>query len=1228
VRLPSYAFQRRRYWLQAPVVGVGDVVAAGQVSAGHPLLGAEVPLAEGLGRLFTGRLSLETHPWLADHAVVGAVLLPGTAFLELALHAGAQAECELVRELALEVPLVLPKQGGMQIQVTLGEADETGARSVSVYSRPEDVTEAPELERVWTRHATGFLGASAGGAPGQPELDEWTSRGGGGERWEGDVVWPPAGARQLDVDGMYDRLAEQGLQYGPVFQGLRSVWAEGDTVYAEVGLPEEQTAAAGLFGVHPALLDAALHGAGFAASGRTGDASPKDGMWLPFLWREVTLFTAGASCLRVCMSTNGEDALSLRAMDEEGALVATVGELIVRPVSSEQLATAEGANQKSLFGVQWSTMPASVGASADLPGGWAVLSLAGDDRLAGLLGGVGMPCARVYEDLEMLIAGMNSGEPAPEVLLVDCTWGAEAHDVVGTAHASARRLLSLVQAWLEDERFLGCRFVTVTQGAVAVESKEPVPGLANAPIWGLLRSAQSEHPGRFVLIDVDGRQDSWRVLPTALTAAVVSEEPQLAVRGGVPRVPRLVRRRVPAGEDGSGPGRVSFDTDGTVLITGGTGDLGGLLARHLAAEHGVRHLMLVSRQGPAAPGASELEAELLDLGAQVSILACDVTDRTGVAELLESISADHRLCAVVHAAGVLEDDSIEALTAKGLDLVLAAKVDAAWHLHELTEHLDLSAFVLFSSASGLLGSPGQGSHAAANVFLDTLAAHRGAHGLEAISMAWGLWRQADGDAAHLSESDVSRMARMGIRALSSEQGLGLFEAACMSGETLAVPADLDMTGLRVLAEHGVIPPLLRGLVRKPARAQADAAKGALARRVAGVSDSERVQLVLEAVVAQVAAVLGYASAEEIDPQQAFLELGFDSLAALHLRNQLNTVAKLHLPATIVFDCPTPVALAARLNEELALRGEAGEDRLGSTEVQLAGAQPVESWGENTISSLLRQARDSGMIEEFMELLVTASKFRPVFAIPGEVDQTPAPVQLRNGAKRLDGAVSPALICIPSILAMSGPHQFVKLAKTLDGPSRVLSLPVPGFVGRERLPSTIDVAIATQADAVRRHCEDGPFALLGYSSGGLLAYAMAERLARAGTPAAAVVLLDTYPAGNQAMAEIVPKVIDGMFEREEIFESINDVRLTAMGAYLRLMADLELAQVTVPTLLVRATAPMPTVATDSEWRSSWDFPHSTVDVPGDHFTLLEEHANSTAQAVQDWLLTTLKRVGEE
>ncbi|MEU0486483.1 SDR family NAD(P)-dependent oxidoreductase, partial [Streptosporangium sp. NPDC006013] len=895
VDLPTYAFQHQRYWPNARQSG--DARVLGLSATRHPLLGAAMGLADSDGTVLTGRLSVSTQPWLADYVVAGSVVVPGSVFVELAVRAGDQVGCDLVEELTLAAPLALVEHDAVVVQVSVGAPQESGRRSLSVYTRSaEAADDAP-----WVLHATGTLTTGAlAPSPAEP-FDA--------------AVWPPAGATAIELDGLYEELAEEGFAYGPAFQGLRAAWRGADgEVFAELSLPE-QVSGAGEFGLHPALLDAALHVVPFVGLNTAGSG------WLPLSWQEMCLHAGGASVLRVRLARSGGESVSLNAVDATGAPVVSARSVVLRPISAGHLAISDGAGRDGLFRVEWSVVgglpeggpvPAVV-LGLDTLGVAAALRAAGDDTAGELawdnaVGESGTLSVPVHVDLSSLV----EAGPVPGVVLTEMV-SDPAAGVVESAHELTTRVLDLLQRWLADERFVDSRLVFLTRGAVATDTGaegEAAPDPVVAAARGLVRSAQSENPGRFLLIDVDEQEISAPVLAGVLA----SGEPQVALRGGEVLVPRLAR--VPLGDDLVEEGARSWDPDGTVLITGGTGGLGALFARHVVAERGVRHLLLASRRGAEAPGAVELRAELIAHGVEVEVAACDMADRDQVADLLAGIDAGHPLTAIIHTAGVLADGTIPSLSAERLESVLRPKVDAAWHLHELTQDMDLAGFVVFSSMAGVMGNAGQGNYAAANAFVDALAQLRRAQGLSGLSLAWGLWEQETGMTGGLGAIDLRRMARAGMPALSAEQGLAVFEAATASGQTSVVAARLDLSVLRSL---GQVPHLMRGLVRVGRRSAVSTPVGGdseLVRRLAGLDEAEQVRLVVELVRAQAAVVLGHASAEAIQPGREFRELGFDSLTAVDLRNRLNVATGLRLPATLAFDYPTPTVLARFLVSEL------------------------------------------------------------------------------------------------------------------------------------------------------------------------------------------------------------------------------------------------------------------------------------------------------------------------
>ncbi|MEU5789028.1 type I polyketide synthase [Micromonospora purpureochromogenes] len=857
VELPTYAFQHRHYWLTSPPA-TGDASGIGQLAADHPLLGALLHLATEDGTVLTGRLSRRSHPWLADHVIGGVNLVPGTALVELAAYAGDQVGCALVEELTLEAPLVLPDDTGVALQVVVTPPDTDGRRTVEFHSRREDAPPGGD----WTRHASGVL-APTGAAP---TRDDDLTR------------WPPRDAEAVDVTDFYPGLAEQGYGYGPTFHGLRAVWRRAGEVFAEVALPESSTDG-GAYGLHPALLDAALHALDLALP------QPATGVTLPFTWYDLTLHASGATAVRVRLTATGPDTVRVALADGSGAPVATVGSLLVRTVDAEQLGAGTGGGD--LLRVEWTEQPLPASAEASV-------AVVGPDPF-GLAGALGVPA----------VTGPAAVEAAPDLLVA--TFDAGDGETLAGVRAAAHRALRLAQDVLADDRLADTRLVVVTRHAVAALPGERI-ALTTAPLWGLLRAAQAENPGRLLLLDLDAATPA-----TALPGAAVAGEPEVALRAGRLLAPRLVPVRRPRA--------AAPDTwDGTVLVTGGTGGLGAVLARHLVTTHGVRHLLLASRRGPDAPGATALRDELTALGAQVTLAGCDVGDRDALAALLAAVPADRPLTGVVHAAGIVDDGTFDGLTPQRLDAVLRPKADAAWHLHELTRDADLRAFVLYSSAAGFLDGAGQANYAAANTFLDALAAHRRAAGLPATSLGWGLWPRDIGMGAGVDDVAAHRVSRLGLRELTVAQNLALFDAALGVDEPFLAPLHFDLADLRQRAAE--LPPLLRRLVRAPRRPAARAAAGAvpvelsLARQIAELTEAERTSVLLDLVRTQVAAVLGHSGADAIAPRQAFNEIGFDSLAAVELRNRLNAATGLRLTATLVFDYPNPRALAGHLVEKL------------------------------------------------------------------------------------------------------------------------------------------------------------------------------------------------------------------------------------------------------------------------------------------------------------------------
>ncbi len=876
VPLPTYPFQRKRYWLSASSAS-GDPGAAGQANADHPLLSAVLEDPEG-GIVLTGRIGLQTHPWLVDHAAFGIVLFPGTALLELALRAGAQVGCELLEELVLQAPLAVPESGSIALRVSLSPQGEDGRREVSIHSRPE--RGRGEEPGEWVLHAQGVLTAEG--------LDHPPEQLG---------PWPPRDAEPIELDSLYQRLAEAGLEYGPAFQGVDSAWQVGEEIYAEVSLAGEQASEAARFGVHPALLDSAFHVALeiVLAQGR-GKAM------LPLVWQGVSLAGPGAGALRVRLEL-GEQRMGIAAFAETGEPVLSVASVLARDLDPALLRPADPGEE--LFTVEWKPAPAGPGEHEA-------------DREQ----------ARLITPAELDFA--EDADPAT------------------TALAATESALALIQDWLAEEAHAEERLVLLTEGAVATSAEEGSE-LVGAALRGLVRSARSEHPGRFALIDTDGSEASAEALTGALER--LAEEPEVALRNGALLVPRIAVVKPAETESAAAP----LDPGATVLVTGGLSGIGARVARHLVERHGQRHLLLVSRRGSEAEGAEELIAALEAAGAEVTVRACDVSDLPQLRALLDSVDPDHPLGAIVHSAGVLDDGVIASLDAARVQRVFAPKAAAAWHLHELSKELKLSRFILFSSFAGALGGAGQANYAAANAFLDALAQQRRTAGLPAASIGWGLLRSGMG--AALGHADLVRMERLGLDALDDEQALALFDAVLDREDSHLLPVRINRAALRAQAAQGTLPAIFGGLVRATARRRDRA--DSLAKRLAATPEADREALVRELVLSHTATILGHASAAEVDPERAFRELGFDSLAAVELRNGLGNAAGLRLAATIVFDYPTPAALAAHLLREASPEGEGPGVELepGEREVRaaLASISLARLRGAGLLDSLLRLA---------------------------------------------------------------------------------------------------------------------------------------------------------------------------------------------------------------------------------------------------------------------------------
>ncbi|MFD6434636.1 beta-ketoacyl synthase N-terminal-like domain-containing protein [Streptomyces venezuelae] len=923
LELPTYAFQRRRYWLEA-VGGNQDAAGLGLAAAGHPLLGAAAELAGGDVRLLTGRISRHSHPWLAQHTLFGTAVVPASVLAEWALRAADEAGCAGVEDLTLQAPLVLPDAGGTQVQIVVGAADgDDGHRDVHVYARPDDEDALDGGGAAWTCHASGQLVAEAVGA-------------GDGGDYGG--AWPPAGAEPVDLSDFYDRAAATGVGYGPVFTGLRSLWRRGEELYADAVLPQEAPDGAG-FGLHPALLDAALHPAllGEPPAGA-------EQVWLPFSLTGVSLWATGATSVRVRLTPLGDDgplsertgrAWRITVTDPTGAKVLTCESLAVVAAGRGVVRSAGRGAASDLYALRWVpvTEPvaepvpvpvAGAGSAGDLPSGWARLGDGG------------------HRDPDALCAAVDAGDPVPSVVLCEVESLESAGE--GEARAAVERTAALLDRWLADARLADTRLVLLTHGAVATEDGS-VPDPAAAAVRGLVHQAQVEHPGRFLLIDVGagvgvgvgveagaGTGVATSALEQAVSAAVTWNEPQLALRGDQLLAPRLLTASSAATTATADGAARPLDPDGTVLLAGSAGSAGlagapiAALAEHLVRSEQCRHLLILT-DGQLTSTAAELRA----LGATVHLGVLDPTNPAALTEVVAAVDADHPLTGVVHLTG----DSAGGSSADGWEAraTVTAALDAA------TAHLPLALFAVLSPAGADLGLPRSPAEAGADAYREALALHRHTADTTGLALTYAPPpTEGTPDPPRISGIGIA----IGIKATEPEQLPALLDAAREHGGTPLVGARLSLRSAASTGPEALPAPLraLAGASRAPARRTAADRTPPTdwSARLAPLSAAEQLRLLTEAVRTHAAAVLGRSDPEALRGDATFKQLGLDSLTAVELRNRLVADTGLRLPTALVFRHPTPAAVAAHLRERLTDSG--GERPAGGRAGAPAQAGPL------------------------------------------------------------------------------------------------------------------------------------------------------------------------------------------------------------------------------------------------------------------------------------------------
>ncbi|KTS76477.1 polyketide synthase [Pseudomonas oryzihabitans] len=1141
--LPTYPFQHRHYWLQ-PRSGATDHAGnlPGLLALEHPLLSHGLERADGQGWVFWGQLDGARQPWLLEHRVGGQAYGAGAMTAECILTIGNRLGCPRLEDLTLQRLVPLPDQGAVDIQIKLDAPTAQGVRDVAAYYRPAE-QDAPGG---WQHFASCQLLPDLAEPPLWPDLQT--------------AAWPPAHAEPLAFADLYARLAEQGVELEGSFRRIVRAWQSPEGIYVEAERADSEPGPA--FTLHPTLLDAGLHSGLLVEGAAPPAAAPR----LLFSMSGMRLYQGGATQLRGLLQLKAQQTsptaphdYRMRLADYQGRAVVTLDSMVLKSASTSAM-------PRRLVGyrLQWSEVPHAPAATLPEP-----LWLATRDDLPS-------DCtSTAYLHLADAITALAATPPGTALILVPSIPQA----TVAEANRALLALAATLREWLEDARTARHPLLVATRRAVATAADEDVPNLSQAAFWGLLRTAQAEHPDRLLLLDLDAAPATTLDFDRALAVALAGE-PQLAWRQGRLLAPRLVRSSAvePASEQRA---NVPLDPEGTVLITGGTGTLGRALARHLVAQHGARHLLLVSRRGAAAPGATALVEELAEQGAATTVATCDVADPQALAQLLDGLPARQPLTAVFHVAGVVEPANLLHLSPAQLAAVVRPKLDAAWQLHLQTRQRNLAAFVLYSSAAGLLPQPGQSHYAAANTFLDALAHHRRHLGLPAVALAWGLWAERSAMGERLAAEGIQKLLDRGQLPIALEDGLSQVDLALTGAlPPLSIPARLDLQALR---RHGPQALLRELLAERPAQ-QASLRPEALAE----LAPAERRTRLLALIAQGISEVLGHPDPAAIPADTEFLALGFDSLTAVEMGSRLAATTGVRLPSTAVFDHPTLSALA---------------DHLSACLDQPARSPASTTAAVGVIFEQLREALRQGHLAQRLEQLAHAAARGPTFTPDAAQGQAPAPSWSRQEPDR------PLLIGLNSFLPARANLTYQRLSRELEGRYGLATLPLPGY-GNGPLPASAEAAAEALAHAVEACAAGRAFTLLGFSTGGLVAYAVAERLQQRGLHPAALCLIDTYPPAAMHSA-VLEEVLREWLESRSDFWSTEDDGLSAMAYYLELFGRWNPLPLETPVLLLQAEQASTAGASDT-WPHLWPRLTQAVKTPGRHFALLSDEVQHTAQ----------------
>ncbi|MEV5765461.1 type I polyketide synthase [Micromonospora sp. NPDC052213] len=734
----------------------------------------------------------------------------------------------------------------------------------------------------------------------------------------------------------------------------------------------------------------------------------------------------------------------------------------------------------------------------------------------------------------------------------------------------------------------GVRVWCVTRGAVAVDGDDPAPAVAGAYVWGLGRVLALEQPRLWGgLVDLPAAPDDGAFAELARLVAAGGAEDQVAVRAA-----GVYARRLERAPTGPAAGDEDWRPRGAVLVHGAAGVRQAHVLRWLA-DRGATHLVLAGAAASTAPAGVHVTA---------------VVDPTALSPELDRLAAAGTpVRTVIHVADSGgAGEPVTALDPTGLAAAVAVGTAAVALLDAAVADRPVDEFVVFCSTAATWGSGGAAVAAATGAGLEALAARRRSAGRPATVLAWVPW--AD------EVAEPGQLRRRGVRPLSAELALAALQQAVGRGDDLLAVADVDWPVFVPAFTAVRRSPLLRGVPEAAAVVGADGPAGgavvdpagALRDRLTAASVADRHRILLDLVRAQVATVLGHASPGAIEADRDFLELGFDSLTALELRDALRQETGAELSATLLFDHPSPTALARHLLGQILGADAAGEAPAGE------GAGTPEGAG-GILGGLFRQPKARADAAGYAELLVKLAQFRPSFTEPAQLTRPAGILRLAEG-----GAGAP-LVCCCTMSLLSGAHEYARIAAGFRGLRDVWALPNPGFGVGEELPADLDALLRVHADTVLRTVGGGPYVLAGHSGGAMVANVLARELERQGRPPAAVVLMDTYPANSEVLGGWTSQLLDGMVERDSAYTPMDDYRATAWAGYLPLFLDWQPAPMASATLLVRAGEPLGEWSGEPDgWRSVWPYPHEAVDAAGDHFTMVGERGPELAAGVQEWL----------